>query len=459
MVAAFCGPRFAAVRGRRARLDDCVVEPAPAQHEEATASVRKIDFTNKLLNRKDETVADYDVTLPESIFPALLAGKEGLAKVIESALNQVLEAQMTEHLGAERYERTSERDGRYRNGYRERQLYTRVGPITLRVPQTRDGSFSTEIFERYQRSERAFVLGLMEMYVTGTSTRKVTKITEELCGVGFSKSTVSRLATSLDESVDVFFKRDLEEYYPFVLVDAMFTKSRRSGRVVSRALLIASAVRCDGNREPIGFAVGDAESFSTWEALFTNLKGRGMKRVDFVTSDNHGGLKKAITKHFTGATWQRCQVHLQRNLGDNSPRKEREAVDAAAKLVLYAHDREEAKRYFGQFVERFSSSAPKAVACLEEAFEDAIAVLCLPEKYRKRFRSTNMQERLNEEIRRRERVIRIFPNDDAARRLVGALLIDVYETWQERRYLDMTEYHEWHERQERSANTAERKAA
>jgi putative transposase len=404
-------------------------------------------------------VADYDVTLSQALLPALLSGQDGLAKLLQSALNQVLEAQMTEHLGAERYERTEERGGRYRNGYRERQLFTRVGPITLRVPQTRDGSFSPEIFERYQRSERAFVLGLMEMYVTGTSTRKVTKITEELCGVSFSKSTVSRLCAELDESVGTFLNRELEVYYPFVIVDAMFTKSRAGDRVVSKALLIASAVRPDGIREPIGFAVGDSESFTTWDALFTNLKGRKLERVDFVISDNHSGLKKAVMKHFSGATWQRCQVHLQRNIGDHSPRKEREAIDEALKHVLYATDRADAIRRRDEFVTRFSKTAPKAVACLEEAFEDAIAVLCLPEKYRRRLRSTNMQERLNGEIRRRERVIRIFPSENSARRLVGALLIDAYETWQERRYLDMAEYHEWRERRDCEAQPVRRKAA
>ena len=398
-------------------------------------------------------MADYDVTLSQALLPALLGSQDGLAQLLRNALNQVLEAQMTEHLGAERYERTEERDGRYRNGHRERQLSTRVGPMTLRVPQTRDGSFSTEIFERYQRSERAFVLGLMEMYVNGVSTRKVTKITEALCGTAFSKSTVSRLCAELDESVGAFLKRDLEAYYPFVIVDAMFTKSRAGGRVVSRALLIASGVRADGYREPIGFSVGDSESFATWDALFRGLKDRKLERVDFVVSDNHGGLKKAVMKHFSGATWQRCQVHLHRNIGDHSPRKEREAIEAAVKLVFYAPDREEAQRRRDEFVRRFSKTAPKAVACLEEAFEDAIAVLCLPEKYRKRLRSTNMQERLNEEIRRRERVIRIFPNDRAATRLVGALLMDAYETWQERRYLDMAEYHEWREREARKSIT------
>lgn len=247
----------------------------------------------------------------------------------------------------------------------------------------------------------------------------------------------------MDVSVGAFLKRDLESYYPFVIVDALFTKARSGERVVSKALLLASAIRADGYREPIGCAVGDSESFATWEGLFKDLKERGLKHVDFVVSDNHGGLRKAAAKQFSGATWQRCQVHLLRNLGDHAPRKEREAIATAAKLVLYAADRAEAVRRRDEFIERFSKSAPETVACLEEAFEDAIAVLCLPEKYRRRLRSTNMQERLNEEIRRRERVIRIFPNDAAVMRLTGALLMDTYETWQERRYLDMSTYHDW----------------
>src|SRR5215469_4390535 len=212
-------------------------------------------------------MADYDVTLSEALMPALLSRQDGFAKLLQDALNQVLEAQMREHLGAERYERNDDREG-YRNGYRERRLLTRVGPLTLRVPQTRDGSFSTDIFERYARSEQAFVAGLMEMYVTGTSTRKVRKITEEMCGVSFSKSTVSRLTAGLDASVSAFLQRPLEARYPFVMVDAMFTKARENARVVSKAVLIASGIRADGYREVLGVAIGDSESFVTWDAMF-----------------------------------------------------------------------------------------------------------------------------------------------------------------------------------------------
>ena len=387
-------------------------------------------------------MAGYDVSVGRDLLPGLLSGQDGLAKLVEAVLNQVLEAQVTESLGADRHERSEARQG-YRNGYRPRTLFTRVGPVTLQVPQTRDGSFSTDIFKRYQRSEQAFVLALMEMVVQGVSTRKVSAITEELCGASFSKSTVSALCAGLEPRVRAFNERRLEGEFPFVLVDALFIKSRDDERVVSRAALVVSGIRNDGYREILGVRMGDTESFSTWDETFRWLKGRGLKGVMFVISDHHGGLMEAAAKHFQGASWQRCQVHLMRNiLGHSSPRIRAE-VAQAAKRIFQAADKDEAKRRLSEFVERFEKTAPRAVACLEEGFEDAMAVMTLPEKYRKRLRSTNMQERLNEEIRRRERVIRIFPNDDSALRLIGALLAEQNEIWQERRYLDMDDFAEW----------------
>jgi putative transposase len=391
---------------------------------------------------KDETMADYDLTLSRAAIPELLEQPAALSRLVQTILNQVLEAQMGEHLGADRYERNDEREG-YRNGYRERQLATRIGPLTLRVPQTRDGSFSTDIFERYRRSEQAFVVGLMEMVVNGVSTRKVSRITEGLCGATFSKSTVSRLTKALDEPVSAFLKRRLDATYPFVIVDALFTKVRTDKRVVSKALMIASGIRGDGYREVLGLAIGDSESFSTWDEMFKGLKDRGLQNVDFVVSDAHSGLRDAIAKNFVGASWQRCQVHLMRNLIGHAPAKHRPAVISAAKLIFAAADRDEAERRHTEFQERFVASAPKACECLEIAFDDALAVMLLPEKYRRRLRSTNMQERLNEEIRRRERVIRIFPNEASAIRMVGALLSETNDDWQERAYFDMSEFNEW----------------
>lgn len=396
-------------------------------------------------------MAGYEINVGSELLPGLLNGQDGLAKLVETVLNQVLEAQVTEALGAGRHERSDDRQG-YRNGYRARTLYTRVGPVTLLVPQTRDGSFSTDIFKRYQRSEQAFVLALMEMVVNGVSTRKVSAITEDLCGASFSKSTVSALCAGLEPRVRAFNERRLEGEHPFVLVDALFIKSREADRVVSRAVLIVSGIRADGYREILGVRMGDTESFATWDETFRWLKGRGLKGVMFVVSDDHGGLTEAAARHFQGASWQRCQVHLMRNILGQCASRHRADVAAAAKLVLQAPDMDEAKRRLAEFVERFAKVAPKSVECLEAGFEDAMAVMSLPEKYRKRLRSTNMQERLNEEVRRRERVIRIFPNDESALRLIGALLAEQNEVWQERRYLDMDEFGEWASARNRQAD-------
>jgi transposase-like protein len=391
-------------------------------------------------------MAGYDINVGRDLLPELLSGQNGLAQLVEAVLNQILEAQISETLGAERHERSDQRQG-YRNGYRARTLYTRVGPVTLQVPQTRDGSFSTDIFRRYQRSEQAFVLALMEMVIKGVSTRKVSAITEELCGASFSKSTVSELCVGLDARVNVFNERRLQGEYPFVIVDALFIKSRQGDRVVKRAALIASGIRTDGHREILGVQIGDSENSTTWEDMFKWLKGRGLSGVYFVISDDHCGITKAVDKYFQGATWQRCQVHLMRNLLGHSPTKLRGRVAAAAKLVLQSADMPEARRRLTEFIEQFDKSAPKAVACMEAGFEDAMAIMSLPEKYRKRLRTTNMQERLNEEIRRRERVIRIFPNDESALRMIGALLAEQNDVWQERKYLDMDEFKEWAEAQ------------
>lgn len=388
-------------------------------------------------------MTDYNITVGKDLLPELLSSQDGLAKLVEGVLNQILEAQVSESLGADKHQRSEQRVG-YRNGYRPRQLYTRVGPVTLQVPQTRDGSFSTDIFKRYQRSEQAFVLALMEMVVNGVSTRKVSNITEELCGASFSKSTVSQLCTGLDARVTAFNERRFDgDHYPFIMVDAMFIKCREGDRVVSRAALTLSGIRSDGYREILGLRIGDTESYATWEEAFKWLKSRGLKGVMYVVSDQHAGLVEAARKHFQGATWQRCQVHLMRNILGSCSVRHRKAVAEKAKLVFQAPDMEEARRRRDEFIDTFEKKAPKAVACLEEAFDDAMAVMTLPEKYRKRLRTTNMQERLNEEVRRRERVIRIFPNDESAWRLIGALLAEKNEQWQSRRYLNMDEFNDW----------------
>ena len=397
-------------------------------------------------------MAQYQITVDSEILHHLFlkdTKDSGMAKLLESVLNQVLEAQVTEQVGADRYERTDDRQS-YRNGSRPRSLSTRVGTITLKVPRLRDGSFSTELFARYQRSEQAFVLALMEMVVSGVSTRKVSQITEELCGAEFSKSTVSRLCQNLDPIVKAWNNRPLEDHrFPFVIVDALYMKVREDGRIRSRGVLIATGIHTDGYREVLGFQVGDSESESTWSELFAWLKSRGLTGVDLITSDSHGGLVSAIRKEFQGTAWQRCQTHFMRNILDAAPKSLQTEIHGRVRAILDAPDLQTARLLLTQTIEAFESKASKAMKVLEEGFDDATAVLALPERYRRRLRTTNSVERMNEEIRRRERVIRIFPNRESLERLIGALLMEIDEKWASgKKYLDMSEYLEWRQANE-----------
>jgi transposase-like protein len=392
-------------------------------------------------------MAEYDIKLKKEDLLALLSDNDSMSQLMEQVLNQVLEAQMSEHLNADKFEHTDERTG-YRNGYRTRHLYTRIGKLILRVPQTRDGTFSTQIFKRYQRSEQALVSALMEMYLQGVSTRKVTKITEELCGVKFSKSTVSTVCVELDARISAWKNRRFDnKKYPFIIVDALVTDVRRDHAVRSTGVLIAYGVNDKGFREVLGLWLGDSETEAGWTTVFKELKERGLKGVDFVVSDAHTGLVNALKKQFQGAQWQRCQTHFVRNILGLSPRHHRKGIADKLRLIFTATDKVTARELAAAFIKEYEGKAAKGVDCLEAGLEDALAILGLPERYRKRLRTSNMAERMNEEIRRRERVIRIFPNENAAARLIGAVLAEKHDEWQEGiRYLDMTEY--WEHKEE-----------
>ena len=392
-------------------------------------------------------MAQYQITVDEKLLQQLFLGNSqdaGVAKLLESVLNQVLQAQVTDQVAAERYERTDGRRG-YRNGSYPHQLTTRVGTLTLRVPRIRNGKFSTELFARYQRSEQALVLALMEMVVNGVSTRKVSQITEELCGAHFSKSTVSELCKQLDPVVEAWNGRPLSDRrFPFVLVDALYLKVREDGRVRSRGVMVAIGVNTDGYREVLGIMTGDTESEASWSEFFGWLKQRGLRGVDWITSDDHGGLVRAIRQHLQGVTWQRCQTHFMRNVLNATPKALKSEIYSRIRTLLDAPDLETARLLLAKTIEAFEEKAPKAMRILETGFDDATAVLSLPERYRKRLRTTNSVERLNEEIRRRERVIRIFPNRQSVVRLLGALLMEQDEKWASgRKYLNMEEYLSW----------------
>jgi putative transposase len=378
-----------------------------------------------------------DMRLPAGAREALVNDPDFLRQLVEAALNRFLDAEISEHLQAGPYERSDARTG-YRNGYGARQLKTRVGTISLAVPMDRDGTFRSELFDRYQRSEKALVGTLMEMYLEGVSTRKVRDVTEALCGTSFSKSTVSRLVGSLDADLRAWRERRLEVAYPYLIVDARYEHVRVNGQVVSQGVLVVKGVREDGLRELLAVEVADTESEVTYEDLFRRLKDRGLHGVQLVTSDDHRGLVNAIGKHFQGVSWQRCQVHIVRNALGKVGRKHQRTISADVRAVFNAPSVEWARELKAEVVERWAGTHPHVAEWLETALEDGLACFAFPEAHRRRIRSTNGLERFNQELKRRTRVVRIFPNPAACLRLVTALCVEQSEEWLAGRvYLDM----------------------
>lgn len=376
----------------------------------------------------------------ELVQGALLDDPQFLRQIVEVVLQQLLEAEITEHLGAAPYQRTESRKG-HRNGYKSRKLKSRVGTLELLVPQDREGIFSTQLFARYQRNEKALTLALMEMYLEGVSTRKVREVTEELCGTTFSKSTISRLTTALDSELEEWRQRPLEaDSYPYLFVDAHYEKVRIGSRIVSEGVLVVCAVREDGFREILAVEVADVESEATYQELFRALKERGLKGVELVTSDEHKGLKRAIERHFRGASHQRCQFHYAKNLLGLVSFAKRKELGASLRAVFSAPTRELALRSAQELADRWRGSHPKVAEHIEEHIEECLACLSFPESHRRRIRTTNGLERFNQEIKRRSRVVRIFPNRQACLRLVTALAVETSEEWLTgRRYLDIEE--------------------
>ena len=370
---------------------------------------------------------------------ALINDPEFLRSIVETTVQRLLEYEITEHLQAGPYERTDARKG-HRNGYKPRTLKTRVGTVELRVPQDREGTFKTEVFDRYQRSEKALVVGLMEMYLEGVSTRKVTEVTEALCGTSFSKSTVSRLTGELDADLAAWRDRRLDDVgYPYLVIDARYEHVRIDGQVVSQGVLIVKGVREDGHRELLAVDVADTESEATYDELFRRLKQRGLHGVRMVTSDDHRGLVAAIQRHFQGAAWQRCYVHFKRNAKGKVAKKHRTALENDLKAVYAAPSKTWAMKLARDIVQRWSASHPAVARWIEDGIEGTLAYFAFPEPHRRRIWSTNGLERFNQEIKRRTRVVRIFPNRAACLRLVTALCVEQSEEWLSgKRYLDMS---------------------
>jgi len=389
-------------------------------------------------------MATVEITIDDQKIQDLLQSDQGMAALLQPILNQLLQAEMTEHLRAEPGERTTERRG-WLGGSYERRLTTRVGTLELEVPRDREGTFQTSLFERYQRSEKALVLALMQMVVQGVSTRRVKKITTELCGREFSKSTVSRLSEGLDEQVTAWAERPLGVGdYPFLVLDAMQVKVRRQGAVRSTAVLLAVGISEAGQREILGLDVALGETGEAWRRFIGQLKARGLSGVEVATSDAHGGLRQALEAAFPGLIWQRCQAHFRRNVLDRTPTGLRDRMHGLLDRILTAPSPERAREAFAEACAELEGAADRALKVLESGWEEATAILALPSKYRRRLRTTNMLERFIEEIRRREKVVRIFPSGDSAYRLIGALCAERHEEWSTgRRYLTMDAFFEW----------------
>lgn len=370
-----------------------------------------------------------DFTLPAELMEQVAEqGLEILPELIRIVVNAAMQAERSEYLQAEHYQHTPERTG-HANGYKPKTMQTRVGDITFAVPQVREGGFYPQALEKGLRSERALTLALAEMYVQGVSTRKVKAITEQLCGVSITSSAVSQAALQLDSELAKWRERPLGEY-PFLFLDAYYEQVREDGHVRDLAILSAVGVNPAGKREILGVSVSLSEHEVHWRTFLESLKQRGLGRVQLATSDDHAGLRAARLAVFGGIPWQRCQFHLQQNAQAYVPRKDMlSEVASDIRMIFDAPDRSTAETYLAKTVEKYSKSASRLSEWLATNIPEGLTVFAFPAAFRKQLRTTNGLERLHREVRRRARVVSIFPNPASCLRLVSAILAETSEEW------------------------------
>lgn len=367
------------------------------------------------------------------------SGLDGLSDALRILLNAAMLLERERYLGAAAYERTPERRG-YANGFKPKTLATRVGQLELQVPQVREGGFYPSALERGSRSERALKLALAEMYVQGVSTRKVAAITEQLCGFEVSSAQVSRATSQLDEVFDEWRRRPLCEF-AYLQLDARYEKVREGGIVIDEAVLWAVGIDTDGRRQVLGVSVARSEAEVHWRTFLSGMVSRGLRGVRLITCDDHAGLEAARKAVFPSVPWQRCQFHLQSNASQYVPRVEQRAdVAREIRAIFNAPSREEADRLLRLTVERHLEDAPSLAEWMEEAVPQGLVVFAYPEDHRKKLRTTNLCERVNRELKRRTRVVSVFPNARSCERLVTAVLMEISEDWETgMRYLTMPE--------------------
>jgi transposase-like protein len=359
--------------------------------------------------------------------------REGI-RVLTQAL---MELEVSQQIGAERYQRSDERSS-YRNGYRERLWQTRVGDVALQIPKVRDGSYFPTFLEPRRRPEQALLAVVQQAYIEGVSTRKVDDLVQSLGLSGMDKSAVSRICKQLDEVVEAFRNRPLDSEYPYVWLDALYLKVRVNGRVVSQALVIATGVRRSGERDVLGVELGAAENHDFWLMFLRGLVRRGLSGVQLVISDAHEGLKQAIQQVLAGASWQRCRVHFMRNVLALVPHGEKALVSALLRTIFTQPSRMEAEAQWQQVYAYMLKRWPQAALVMEDARDDVLAYMLFPAEHWTRLYSTNPLERLNKEVKRRTNVVGVFPDPAAAIRLAGAVLQEIDDEWQAgRRYFSL----------------------
>jgi len=372
-----------------------------------------------------------DSTALETVLQVLTQeGFEGLAEAIRILINEAMKVERSAVLQAQPYERTGQRRG-YANGFKAKTVATRLGSLTLEVPQVRgDVQFYPSALERGVRSERALKLAVAEMYVQGVSTRKVTAVMEELCGLEVSSTQVSRAAALLDQELEAWRKRPLGEI-SYLILDARYEKVRQGGSVVSCAVLIAVGIDPSGHRSVLDVSVSLSEAEVHWRTFLAGLQERGLHGVQLIVSDDHAGLAAARQARFPAVPWQRCQFHLQQNAGHYVPKvslRPQVAADLAA--IFDAPDRATADQLLQATVKKYAQTAPKLAAWIEHNVPQGLTVFAFPAAHRRRLRTTNLLERLNKEIKRRTRVATLFPNEASLLRLVSAVLMEISEDWE-----------------------------
>jgi putative transposase len=356
-------------------------------------------------------------------------GLEAVPELLRVLINNVMQAERSKYLQAGEYERTEDRKG-HANGYKPKTVRTRVGEITFAIPQVREGGFYPSALEKGLRSERALVTTLAEMYVQGVSTRKVKAITEQLCGVEISAMQVSRAVAQLDSVLQEWRERVLGEI-TYLYVDARYEKVRAAGQVRDAAVLMATGITPEGERQVLGVSVSLSEHESHWKSFLKGLKDRGMSGVKLVISDDHAGLGAARRAILGSVPWQRCHFHLQQNAGAYVPKQAMRAeVAADIRSMFNAPDRKTAEEFLQATIQKYAVSAPKLSAWLEENLSEGFTFFDFPLEHRKSIRTTNSLERVNKEIRRRTRVVGVFPNEASCLRLISALLMEISEEWQ-----------------------------